>query len=168
MQLSHEVDTGILGDGKLKIHLLGTTAVTRPEGTQVEGELWRRIKVRALLAYLALQQDRPISRDILIELLWPELDYNAALRNLNTTVYNLRKSLEPDLKRIANSTYVIYEGGSYFLNGEVDHWLDIDVFEEYIKKRRSEIELYRTVSPSLKPYYKVLVEEYFKSLKTEK
>lgn len=40
--------------------------------------------------------------------------------------------------------------------------------EEYIKKRKAEIELYRKVSPSLKPYYKLLVEEYFKSLKTEK
>ncbi len=37
--------------------------------------------------------------------------------------------------------------------------------EEYIKKREAEIELYKTVSPSLKPYYKFLVEEYFKSLK---
>lgn len=38
--------------------------------------------------------------------------------------------------------------------------------EEYIKKRRAEIEMYKTVSPSLKPYYKTLVEEYFKSLQT--
>ena len=136
VQLSREVDTGILGNGKLKIQLLGTTAVTRPEGTKVEGELWRRIKVRALLAYLALQEDRPVSRDTLVELLWPELDYNAALRNLNTTIYNLRKSLEPELKRVANSAYIIYEGGNYFLNGDVDHWLDIDVFEEYIKRAR--------------------------------
>ena len=37
--------------------------------------------------------------------------------------------------------------------------------EEYIKKREAEIEMYKTVSPSLKPYYKYLVEEYFKSLK---
>ena len=37
--------------------------------------------------------------------------------------------------------------------------------EEYLKKRESEIEMYKTVSPSLKPYYKLLVEEYFKSLK---
>ncbi|MBK8489991.1 MAG: DUF4175 domain-containing protein [Saprospirales bacterium] len=37
--------------------------------------------------------------------------------------------------------------------------------EEYLKKREAEIELYRTVSPSLKPYYKMLVEEYYKSLK---
>lgn len=38
--------------------------------------------------------------------------------------------------------------------------------EEYIKKREAEIELFKTVSPSLKPYYKNLVEEYYKSLKT--
>ncbi|TAK39768.1 MAG: DUF4175 domain-containing protein [Saprospiraceae bacterium] len=37
--------------------------------------------------------------------------------------------------------------------------------EEYIKKREAEIELFKTVSPSLKPYYKSLVEEYYKSLK---
>jgi hypothetical protein len=37
--------------------------------------------------------------------------------------------------------------------------------EEYIKKREAEIEIYKTVSPALKPYYKFLVEEYFKSLK---
>ncbi len=37
--------------------------------------------------------------------------------------------------------------------------------EEYLKKREAEIEMYKSVSPSLKPYYKFLVEEYFKSLK---
>ena len=39
--------------------------------------------------------------------------------------------------------------------------------EEYLKKRRSEVETYKTVSPALKPYYKSLVEEYFKTLKGE-
>ena len=34
--------------------------------------------------------------------------------------------------------------------------------EEYLKKRRAEIEQFRTVSPALKPYYKQLVEEYLK------
>ena len=37
--------------------------------------------------------------------------------------------------------------------------------QEYIKKRQAEINQYQTVSPALKPYYKGLVEEYFKSLK---
>lgn len=38
--------------------------------------------------------------------------------------------------------------------------------EEYIKKRQAETEMFKTVNPSLKPYYKNLVEEYYKSLKT--
>ena len=37
--------------------------------------------------------------------------------------------------------------------------------EEYIKKRESEIELYKTVNPALRPYYKNLVEEYINQLK---
>jgi hypothetical protein len=39
--------------------------------------------------------------------------------------------------------------------------------EEYIKQREAEIEMYKSVSPTLKPYYKNLVEEYYKSLKGE-
>jgi hypothetical protein len=37
--------------------------------------------------------------------------------------------------------------------------------QEYIKKRQAEVEQYQKVSPNLKPYYKQLVEGYFKSLK---
>ena len=40
--------------------------------------------------------------------------------------------------------------------------------QEYLKKRQAEIDMYKSVSPSLKPYYKTLVDEYYKSLKTTK
>jgi len=36
--------------------------------------------------------------------------------------------------------------------------------EEYLKKRNAEVELYKTVSPELRPYYKSLVEKYFKDI----
>ncbi len=36
--------------------------------------------------------------------------------------------------------------------------------EEYLKRRRAEVDLFRTVSPALKPYYKQLVEEYIKGV----
>ncbi|MFK7905257.1 MAG: DUF4175 family protein [Chitinophagales bacterium] len=36
--------------------------------------------------------------------------------------------------------------------------------EEYLKQRQSEVELYKTVPPSLKPYYKSLVERYFNAI----
>lgn len=38
--------------------------------------------------------------------------------------------------------------------------------QEYIKKRQTEVELFKNVNPSLKIYYKNLVEEYFKTLKS--
>lgn len=39
--------------------------------------------------------------------------------------------------------------------------------QEYLKKREAEIDLYKTVSPDVKPYYRSLIEEYMKSLRTE-
>ena len=36
--------------------------------------------------------------------------------------------------------------------------------EEYLKKRNAEIELYKTVPPALKPFYRSLVEDYFKNI----
>ena len=39
--------------------------------------------------------------------------------------------------------------------------------QEYLKKREAEIDLYKTVSPDIKPYYRSIVEEYMKTLRTE-
>lgn len=36
--------------------------------------------------------------------------------------------------------------------------------KEYIKQRQAEVESYKTISPALKPYYKNLVENYFKGM----
>lgn len=39
--------------------------------------------------------------------------------------------------------------------------------QDYLKKRQAEIDMYKNVSPALRPYYKSLVDDYFKSLKHE-
>lgn len=129
---------------QLRIHLLGPTMVWRPDGTLVEGPLWRRIKVRALLAYLVLKQG-PVPREMVIEALWPDLEYEAGLRNLNTTVYNLRRSLEPDLKRGSDSQFIIYEGGSYRLDSSQSHWLDVQAFENGIRRARVERDRHKAI-----------------------
>ncbi|HMQ08605.1 MAG TPA: DUF4175 domain-containing protein [Saprospiraceae bacterium] len=40
--------------------------------------------------------------------------------------------------------------------------------QDYLKQREAEIEMYKTISPDLKPNYKILVNEYHKALKGEK
>ncbi len=122
----------------LRIRLLGPIWVERPNGSVVDGRAWRRAKVRALLAFLALQWGRPVHRDVVIEAMWPNLSYLAALHNLNSTVYNLRRSLEPDLLRGADSRFVRYDGDALFLSGGFAHWLDVSIFETGIAQARRE------------------------------
>ncbi len=121
---------------QLHIHLLGPVQVFRENGELVSGTLWKRIKVRALLAYLTLNRDSFIHREQLLDVLWPEQPYAAALQNLNSTIYRLRRSLEPDLKRGTDSRYVLYQNGNYALNSDSPLWLDVDALENYLQQAR--------------------------------
>lgn len=125
--------------GQLRVQLFGPILVQQPDGTAVAGQLWRRIKVRALLAFLALQAGRSIARQTLLDTLWPTLPYDDALHNLNTTIYNLRRSLEPDLMQGNQSRYIQYQGGHYYLSKKY-LWVDVIDFKQQIKNGQAEIE----------------------------
>ncbi len=51
-------------------------------------------KVRALLAYLVVEADRPHRRDTLAALLWPEWDDSGARSNLRLALHRLRDTLD--------------------------------------------------------------------------
>ncbi len=53
-------------------------------------------KVRALLAFLLLHANEPVSRDRLLEALWPERPPGDAAHSLDIQVSRLRKALAPD------------------------------------------------------------------------
>jgi len=79
---------------ELLVRLLGTFQVQQGE---VEISRFRGDKVRALLAYLAVESDRPHSRAALAGLLWPDLPDAPALRNLTQAVVRLREALGTDV-----------------------------------------------------------------------
>ena len=124
-----------------RVHLLGPLVVLRQDGSQVRGPLWNRVKTRALMAYLTMQKGTAVSREQILEMLWPDLEYKAAMHNLNTTVYNLRRSLEPDLEKASRSRYLLYQNGCYRLAEASAYWLDIDAFESGIRQARQEMDM---------------------------
>ncbi len=130
---------------RLRIYMLGPLLVYLPDGSQVLGTNWRRAKVRALLAYLALKQGQPVPRRELLEALWPEMERGTGLHNLNTTVYNLRRCLEPSLTPGVDSQYIVYQSGHYWLSGDGPHWLDVDLFKRNIKQARLETAVNRAI-----------------------
>lgn len=78
--------------GNLELYLLGPFQA-RLDGTTVGG--FRSDKTRALLAYLAVESDKPHRRDWLASLLWGDYEDRAARRSLTTTLANLRQILSP-------------------------------------------------------------------------
>ena len=73
-------------------------------------------KTRALLAYLAVEANRPHSREALAELLWPEQPAATALANLRHVLANLRRVLddqhgEPPLLLITAETLQLNPAG---------------------------------------------------------
>jgi hypothetical protein len=44
---------------------------------------WTSLKARAIFQYLLIHQDRPVRRDVLMSLQWPNHSYNSARNNLN-------------------------------------------------------------------------------------
>ena len=71
-----------------EIQLFGTPTVTK-DGSAQPG---LRSKSLALLAYLAVE-DRPIRRDTVATLLWPDSGQSAARRNLRTCLFEIKHAL---------------------------------------------------------------------------
>ncbi len=77
----------------LGLQVLGPLRLTR-DGIEVDAPELRRTRVRQLLGALVLH--RSLSRDRVMDMLWPGLDGTSAARNLRVTLTHLRHLLEPD------------------------------------------------------------------------
>lgn len=113
----------------LRIHLLGSVRVTH-EGLPIGISMGRAVK--ALLGYLTLFRHRFHAREVLAGLFWGDSSEKRARSCLSTTLWRLRKVLEPD--RNTTGTYLVTTSmGEVGFNQESNHWLDIDVFEKKVK-----------------------------------
>jgi hypothetical protein len=105
----------------LRVVTMGGFAVRSAGRLLLEGDFERR-KARALLAAL-LCAGEPVHREQLLEWFWPALCPRRGLACLFTTLYVLRRTLEPALRSGLVSSHVLCEGESYRLHlGERGSW----------------------------------------------
>ena len=107
---------------KLAIKLLG------PYRAELDGQPltdFRSDKVRALLAYLAVEAQRPWTRDQLADLFWPDYQETKAQANLRNALSNLRR-LIGDVQ--AHKPYVLITGSILQFNPGADYELDVNAF----------------------------------------
>jgi WD40 repeat protein/DNA-binding SARP family transcriptional activator len=83
-------------------------------------------KVRALLAYLAVEAGHPYRRESLAALLWPEFPETIALANLRVALADLRNQIHD---READLPFLLIDRESIQLNPDADVWVDVWEFD---------------------------------------
>ncbi len=91
-------------------------------------------KARALLAYLAVEADRPHSRDTLSGLLWPEQPQRKARHNLRQALSHLRQAIQDQDKE---TPFLLVSRQAVQFNRESEHWLDVAAFINLVEACRT-------------------------------
>jgi predicted ATPase/DNA-binding SARP family transcriptional activator len=116
---------------RLSISLLGPLHITldgRPAGS------FGYNKVRALLAYLAVEADRPHHRDTLVGLFWPDQPDKAARTNLRQALATLREALGD---ATSSPSFLLATRETVQFNSECDYDLDVAALETCLADCRS-------------------------------
>ena len=91
-------------------------------------------KVRALLAYLAVEADRPHRRERLAGLLWPDWPDKDALSNLRYSLSDLRRAIGD---RVADPPFLLISRDSIQFNPSSDYKLDVKAFIEGVEANKN-------------------------------
>ncbi|MCC3376311.1 response regulator [Cohnella sp. REN36] len=98
------------------IHCMGALQVRQtPEQMPIRMK-FRTAKIKELFAYLLHHRSRSISKDMLLELLWPDLDEQKGLVNLHTSIHRLRGILNEYAGE--NKLSIRYVQNGYLLEGK--------------------------------------------------
>ncbi len=135
------------GDGEsseqLRIWLLGGFRAT-VGSREVESSEWRLRKARSLVKLLALAPSRRLHREQLLEVLWPDLEPEAASNNLRKALHVARRALV-SAAAAPITPYLQLKDEVLSLAPDGGLWVDVEAFElaGAEARRRRDVEAYR-------------------------
>ncbi|HEX6384298.1 MAG TPA: BTAD domain-containing putative transcriptional regulator, partial [Anaerolineae bacterium] len=124
----------------LRLSFLGTFQVVLQDQPAPQ---FQTNKVRALLAYLALEANQAHERATLVGLLWPELPQDRALNNLSKALGLLRRALHD---RNQATPYLLASRQAIGFNPDCDYWLDVAAFQRDVAPHATVPRLERAVA----------------------
>jgi DNA-binding SARP family transcriptional activator len=117
----HPVRVDVLGPATLRVDDEVSTDVD-----------WQRERVRALLLFLVVHG--PARREQIVDALWPDLDPDAAQRNLRVTLTYLQRVLEPDRRKGEAPFFLRQSGSTLTLAGAPHLAVDLYEFESLVER----------------------------------
>lgn len=142
-------------EARLKIKLLGRFEVWRND-TPVHSKEWGRRKTQSLLKLFLTRRGQSFTTDQLLDALYPKGDPEKAAANLRTRISQLRRVLEPDLKRGRDSRYILnLSQGNYLFSDCIPRVVDIDQFEDHLASAKK-LEAAERLSGALQHYQQAI------------
>ena len=90
---------------------------------------WRRRSAERLLKFL-LVNGRRAHRDVLLDVLWPEVPSKSSISGLRVTLHALRRAIAMVAPDRSSLEFVKVEGDTYVLNTS-GLWIDSDAFDQH-------------------------------------
>jgi DNA-binding SARP family transcriptional activator len=103
---------------RLYLRTFGKLELRRGSWTGPEVRVDKR-RVRSLLAVLAAHAHTSLTRDMAIDMLWPDADADAAVNNLNQTVFQLRRYIDSHYRGGESPEYIVSTADRVALNPEL-------------------------------------------------
>lgn len=111
----------------LEIQCLGKFVLAQ-NGLPIQLSRFARRRSLVLLKILLTRYGKPVHREELIDLLWPEGDLQSAGTLLKVAIHYLRRGLAPFAPAGQHSPFIITDGDNYLFNTQSPHRLDSQEF----------------------------------------
>ncbi|WP_332749484.1 AAA family ATPase [Hydrogenophaga sp.] len=121
MTYSHAIEQSGPGN-RLGVRLLGGFSVSIDD-TEVAAESWPGLRSAQLVQLLCLAPQRRLTRDRIVDTLWPQLDPDAGAANLRKAVHHVRQAL-------GRHDSVVFHGGEVVLWNHGRVAVDVERFEQ--------------------------------------
>ena len=118
-------------------------------------EDWPSKKGKSIFAYLCYQCDRPIHRDVFMDIFWPKSTPESARNCLNVAIHGLRKRFQ---QIYPAREFLVFKDECYSINPEIEVWTDLDELRQLWHKARS-VEKNRGLEVAA-PFYEQMVAIY--------
>jgi DNA-binding SARP family transcriptional activator len=93
---------------------------------------WPSARCRSLFAYLLTHREPWPSREVLMEVFWPESAPEASRNSLNVAIHGLRRTL----RTVTALPVILHSGGAYGIHPDLQLWLDVEQFESRLASGR--------------------------------
>lgn len=124
----------------VRLYVLGQFRLEHRNGQQwqaVKDAAMQHQRVRSLLSCLISSPGRKLGREQVMDMLWPEADFETATHRLDRAVHSLRQLLEPGRSRPATSSLLLTEYQIIQLADQEQLWTDADAFDSLVVQARA-------------------------------